>query len=172
VVCGVSPGCPQQTTHGFRGKNIAKSVSDTYQMKNAPIHVCAETAFMGWPSTENRQISFYNHYFRKYFKLVYRKNVVMVSLTTSIMFLLFSWMHCWVWGILRRWSACAPTIYELVCNCQKFGKHCSRGYIELHQMVLDTALVKHDVKSMLKFKSVWLRKKTLSCFRNIWLHSA
>jgi hypothetical protein len=44
----------------------------------------------GWPSAENRQISSfhdflsYNYYFITWFKLLYRKNVVMVTLTTSI----------------------------------------------------------------------------------------
>jgi hypothetical protein len=48
-------------------------------MKNAPKHVCAKTAFVGWPSIESRRISSsrnflsYNHEFRKRFKLVYRK---------------------------------------------------------------------------------------------------
>jgi hypothetical protein len=41
----------------------------------------------------------------------------------SIMFLLFTCMHFWVWGILRRWSACAPITYEVVRNCRKFEKH-------------------------------------------------
>jgi hypothetical protein len=35
-------------------------------------------------------------------------------------------MHFWVWGILRRWSACAPTAYEVVRDCWIFEKHCSR----------------------------------------------
>jgi hypothetical protein len=56
------------------------------------------------------------------FKLVY-KNVVMVILTAGIMFLLFTCMHFWVLGILRRWSACAPTAYEVVRDCRKFDKH-------------------------------------------------
>jgi len=41
----------------------------------------------------------------------------MVTLTTGIMFLLFTCMHFWVWGILRKWSACAPTAYEVVRVC-------------------------------------------------------
>jgi hypothetical protein len=55
------------------------------------------------------------------------KNVVVVTLTTGIMFLLFTCMHIWVWVILRRWSACAPIAYEVVRDCQKFEKHCSGG---------------------------------------------
>jgi hypothetical protein len=34
------------------------------------------------------------------------KNVAMVTLTTDIMFLLFTCTHFWVRGMLRRWSAC------------------------------------------------------------------
>jgi hypothetical protein len=69
-------------------KGIAKIVSDKGRIKNTPIHVCARTAFVGRPSTECRRISpFHNflsfdHYLRIYIKLLYRKNVVMVTLTT------------------------------------------------------------------------------------------
>jgi hypothetical protein len=38
----------------------------------------------------------FNHYFRKYFKLVIRTTVVMVPLTTGIIFLLFACMQFWV----------------------------------------------------------------------------
>jgi hypothetical protein len=65
----------------------------------------------------------YSHYFRNCFKLVYRKNVVMVTLTTGIMLLLFTCLHFCVWGILRK-SACVPTAYEVVRGCWKFEKHC------------------------------------------------
>jgi ABC-type transport system involved in Fe-S cluster assembly fused permease/ATPase subunit len=51
----------------------------------------------------------FNHYFIKYFKLVYRQNVVMVTLITVIMFLLFTCMHFSVRGILRKWSATAES---------------------------------------------------------------
>jgi hypothetical protein len=68
----------------------------------------------------------FSHYFTKYFKLVYRKNVVIVTLSTSIMFLLFICMRFWVWGVLRRWFACAPTAYEVVRDCWTFEKHCIR----------------------------------------------
>jgi hypothetical protein len=73
------PGGPRQSAASFGRKSVAKIVSDTEQVKNTPIHVCAKTAFVGWPLTGIRQInSFhyfltYNHYFREYFKLVYRK---------------------------------------------------------------------------------------------------
>jgi hypothetical protein len=48
-------------------------------MKNTVIHVRAKTTFVDWPSTESRLFNcfyvflYFNHYFRKYFKLVYRK---------------------------------------------------------------------------------------------------
>jgi hypothetical protein len=76
----------------FLKKHIAKIVSDNKQMKNTSIHVCPKTAFVGWPSTETRRISSFhnclsfNHHFRKLFKLVYRKHVVMITLTTGIRF--------------------------------------------------------------------------------------
>jgi hypothetical protein len=66
------------------------------------MHVCTKTTFAGWPSLESRQISSFRnflsfmHNFRKYFKLVYRTNVVMVTLATGVMFLLFTSMHFWV----------------------------------------------------------------------------
>jgi hypothetical protein len=46
----------------------------------------------------------------------------MVNLTTGIIFRPFTYMHFWVWGILRRWPACAPTAYEVVRDCRKFEK--------------------------------------------------
>jgi hypothetical protein len=53
---------------------------------------------------------------------VYRKNMVMVTLTTG-MFIPFTCMHFWVWGFLLRWSACAPTAYEVGHDCLRFEKH-------------------------------------------------
>jgi hypothetical protein len=41
------------------------------------------------------------------------------------MLLLLACMHFWKWGSLRRWSACAPTDYEVVRYCRKFEEHCS-----------------------------------------------
>jgi hypothetical protein len=38
-------------------------------------------------------------YFIKYFKVVYIKTVVKLTLTTGVMFLLFTCTHFWVWGI-------------------------------------------------------------------------
>jgi hypothetical protein len=38
----------------FRRKSIARNASDTEQMKNTPIHICAKTAFVGLPSAESR----------------------------------------------------------------------------------------------------------------------
>jgi len=49
--------------------------------------------------------------------------VVVVTSTAGIMFLLFTCMHFWVWEILRRWSACAPTACEVVRDWPKFEKH-------------------------------------------------
>jgi hypothetical protein len=39
-----------------RKKNNAKIVSDTERVRNALVHVCAKTAFVGWPPTESRRI--------------------------------------------------------------------------------------------------------------------
>jgi hypothetical protein len=46
----------------FGRKNIAKIVSDTERIKNTATHVCAKTAFVGWPSTESRQISSFHNF--------------------------------------------------------------------------------------------------------------
>jgi hypothetical protein len=51
----------------------------------------------------------------------------MVTLTTGIIFFPFTCMHFWVWGILRMWSGCAPTAYEVVHDCRNVEKHCCRG---------------------------------------------
>jgi hypothetical protein len=47
----------------------------------------------------------------------------MVTLTTGVVFLLFTCMHIWAWRILLRWSACALTAYEVVRDCRKLEKH-------------------------------------------------
>jgi hypothetical protein len=54
-----------------------------------------------------------------------------VSLTTCIIFLLFTCMHFWVWGILWKnlWSMCTPTAYDVVRDSRKFEKHWSMPYI-------------------------------------------
>jgi len=44
----------------------------------------------------------------------------MVTLTSGIMFLLFTCMHFWVWKILLMWSVCAPTAFEVVRDCRMF----------------------------------------------------
>jgi hypothetical protein len=132
---GGSPGGPRRSTCGFGRKIIAKIVSDTELMKNIPTYVCAKTASVGWPSTESRRnssihnFSSFNHCFIKYIKLVCRKSMVMVTLTTVIMFILFTCMHFWVWGILWRLFARAMTAYEVVSDCRKLEKHC------LHQKI-------------------------------------
>jgi hypothetical protein len=132
----------QSEVRGDFGRKItAKIVSDTERMKNTPMHICAKTVFVGWPSTESRRNSnfhiflAFNNYFRKYFKLRYRKmwygnfnhryNV--------------SPIHIWVWGSLRRWSACAPTAYEMVRDGRKLEKYCSRCCIS---SMFDTTLLK------------------------------
>jgi hypothetical protein len=51
----------------------------------------------------------------------------MVNLTTRITFHILTYMHLCVWGILRMLSACAPTSYQVVRDCRKLEKHCSRG---------------------------------------------
>jgi hypothetical protein len=116
-------GGARRSSGGFGRKSVSTIVSDTERMKNTPIRVCAETFFVSW-RTESRRINSFpnflslNQYFRKCFKLVFRKNVIPVTLTTGIIFLLF-----WVWGILYRWSVCAPTAYEVVRDCRIFDKH-------------------------------------------------
>jgi hypothetical protein len=62
---------------------------------------------------------------------VYRKNVVVVTLATGVTYLLFICMHFWVWVILRRRSARAPTAYEVVRDCRKFYKHWYRESIQV-----------------------------------------
>jgi hypothetical protein len=123
VVRGGFPCGPHRSAGGFGRKIMAIIVSDTWRIKNTPIHVCGKTAFVGWTSAKCRRISSfhnllsYNHYLREYFKLMYRKNVVTVILTAA-MFLIFICMHFLVWGSLLMWSACEPTAYEAVYDCR------------------------------------------------------
>jgi hypothetical protein len=51
----------------------------------------------------------------------------MVTSANGIMFFIFTCMHIWVWGILRRWTACAPTAFEVVRNIRKFEEHCFKA---------------------------------------------
>jgi len=46
----------------------------------------------------------------------------MVTLSTHAIFILFTYMQFWVWGILWMWSVCAPTAYEVVHDCRNFEK--------------------------------------------------
>jgi hypothetical protein len=80
----------------FPKKKISKILSDTIRIKNTPIQVCAKTAFVGWPSTESMRISSFRNFLS------------------------------WVWGILRSWSACSPTAYEVVRACWTFEIHCHK----------------------------------------------
>jgi hypothetical protein len=104
-------------------------------MKNTPIHVCVKTTFVGGHSADSRRIgSFhkflsFNPYIRNYFKLLYRANVVVLTSTNDVMFLLFSSIYFWLWRILRRCSARAPTACEVVRDWLKFEKHCSERLV-------------------------------------------
>jgi hypothetical protein len=101
-------------------------------MKNTPIHVCVKTAFVGRHSADSRRIgSFhkflsFNPYFRKYFKLVYRANVVVLTSTTDVMFLLFS--SEFYEGVPRvrrppaKWSATAWSLRNNALNALSHNK--------------------------------------------------
>jgi hypothetical protein len=73
------------------------------------------------------------------------KDVCMVTLTTSVMFLLFTCMHLWLEKILQTWSACAPTAYEVVLDCQKFEKNWYR-YISLKKNVNALLSIQYSFK--------------------------
>jgi hypothetical protein len=81
-----------------------------------------------WAMARPHNYLSFNNYFVKYFKLVYIKNVVMLTSATGIMFLLFTCMHFWVRSVIRRWPACVPTACEVFRDCQKFEKHWSTDY--------------------------------------------
>jgi hypothetical protein len=75
---------PRRFAGGFGRKSVSKIVSDTGRMKNTPIHVCAKTSFVGGPSIESGPVLCINScssviILERYFKLVYRKNVVKVT---------------------------------------------------------------------------------------------
>jgi hypothetical protein len=69
------------------------------------------------------------------FKLLYRKNVVVVNLTTG-MFLLFTCMH---FGCGEFYEG-APTAYEVVRDCWKFEKHLFISSIIIIIIIGSTAL--------------------------------
>jgi hypothetical protein len=56
------------------------------------IHPCAKTAFFHWLSTESKRISS----FHNFFKLVYRKGMVIIASVSGIIFLLFTCVTFWV----------------------------------------------------------------------------
>jgi hypothetical protein len=111
----------------FRKKSIAKTVSDTEGMKNTPIHVCAKTAFVGWPSTESmliasfRNFLFYNHDFRKHFKLVYTKKCGYCNFQRLYN---VTCMHLGVRNFTKVVHVCA----EVVRDCRKFEEHRTIAY--------------------------------------------
>jgi hypothetical protein len=117
---------------GFGRKRIVKIVSDTERMKNTPILVCAKLPLLvdlqqhvgelllsisSCPSIiilENILISVY-------------KKCGYGNFDPGIMLFPFTCMHFWVCRILRRWSTCAPTAYEVLRDYRKFEKHCFRA---------------------------------------------
>jgi hypothetical protein len=56
----------------------------------------------------------------------------MITLTTGIIFLLFTCMHFWVWGILRRWSVCDASAYEVVRDCRMFENTAVNHLYKIH----------------------------------------
>jgi hypothetical protein len=71
----VVSGCLQAVSENKALKKLYQSLNE---WKIPPIHVCAKTAFVNWQSTERRISSVhnflsFNHYFKKFFKLVSRK---------------------------------------------------------------------------------------------------
>jgi hypothetical protein len=64
----------------------------------------------------------------------------MVTLATGMMFLLFTFMHIWVWGVLRTWSACEPmkwsAIVESLRNTVLMNKYvCNGAYLHVWSCV-------------------------------------
>jgi hypothetical protein len=71
-------------------------------------------------------------YFRKCFKLVYTKSVVMVTLITGVMFLLTTCMH---WNFTKVVRVLAFRA-EVVRDCGNFEKHwCSLSVFEFKKTV-------------------------------------
>jgi hypothetical protein len=97
-----------------------------------------KTDFIGWTSTECSSISSihnfmsYIHYFRKLFKLVCVKAVIMMTFTTVEQLRIFTFKQNYVWKILRPRSACAPTAYEVIRDWQKFENHCFKAWWQLY----------------------------------------
>jgi hypothetical protein len=67
--------------------------------------------------------------------------VIVVTLITGIMFVLSACMHFWVWGILRRCSACAATACEVVSDCRIFERHWPHRYRWMRRRVSFYSLV-------------------------------
>jgi hypothetical protein len=116
--------------------------------------------FVGWPSAESRWSSSshnflsFNHYFRKYFKLVCRRDVVMVTLA---MFLPFTCMCFWVGNFTKVVRLCTTT-YEVIHDCRKSEKHWCR-------VVLGNLITNHLVN---KFPILW-NQRFIAMFRKVIL---
>jgi hypothetical protein len=124
------------------------------------IHNYMSAAFVGWPSAESRWSSSshnflsFSHYFRKYFKLMCRKDVVMVTLT---MFLPFTCMCFWVGNFTKVVCLCTTT-YEVIHDCRKSEKHWCR-------VVLGNLITNHLVN---KFPILW-NQRFITMFRKVIL---
>jgi hypothetical protein len=108
---------------GFGKKALQKLYQTLYKCMHSvqctPALVCAKIDSVGWPSTKSSSfhnfLSF-NHYFRKYFKLIYRKNLVMLTLTAGVMVpihvhaLLVGVVVCVCPDRLMKWSAIAENL--------------------------------------------------------------
>jgi hypothetical protein len=106
----------------FRKIEHCNIVSYTERLKNTHIYIYIYMSVLKLPLSVDLQHKvcelLFNH-FRKYFTLMYRNNVVAVTLTTGIMFLLFTCTHLRVWGILRRRSRVRrqPTKWSAIAEC-------------------------------------------------------
>jgi hypothetical protein len=93
--------------NGFGRKTTAKNVLNTKRMKNAPYMSVLKLSLLVDLQHKVAELIISITYCPSIIILEddtsnwrAEKNVVMITLITGVMFLLFTCMHVWVWGIL------------------------------------------------------------------------
>jgi hypothetical protein len=83
----------------------------------------------------------------------------MVTLTTGVMFLLFTCMHFWACWILWKWSACAPTAYEVVSDyLRNTALRITPHRLTLTTRALGSETIRDHLSSWVHLRSSTLRK--------------
>jgi hypothetical protein len=90
--------------------------------------------------------------------------MVMVTLATGTAFLLFTCMHLWVWGVLRRWAACALTACEVVRCRRKVEKLWSGCFLDTMHKIRAICVIRLLWSQVVKASEIGLCERMLLQF--------